>query len=657
MSGFLGGAPGGQGASTFTELTDTPGSYGGAAGSFLRVTASASGIEFVQTPSGGGASAFTELADSPSSYSGYSGSFLRVKATEDGLEFVSAPSGGGASSFVDLADTPNAYSGQSQKIVRVRSDEAALEFTALPTFAAGNVAAKVRRTTNQTIPNTTVTYISFDTVEQATHPGMFNSASPTRLVAPVSGKYFVYATLEWSLASTTGDRDLHIRKNGTQTPVVSRWSGAEKYNFVSAYVDLNAGDYVEMPVQQTSGGNLDVVAAAWGGPRMGMILVGPIGGQEVGAVAYRDTAQTIPTGTYTQVQFVGTRYDTHGLWSSASSHLLTAPVAGKYIVQGTLQFVYNTSGIRQCAIVKRTPSGSMYVSRQGVGAQGQPLDVGGLIDMNAGDTVELWAYQNSGGNLDLNVATTTPVLLSLHLVSANGVLDVPYVTTASNQSLMSAVVIPGLASHGARAPASPNSADDEFDGTALDAKWTEFQAANHTVAVGSPQSWLRISQGAHTGNLLSGIFQAIPAGSVWEITTRAAIQSGRVDSLRVSFMLTGNISASPNTEPLLGLSLRAPGTSPASRTPHDILVQYYTNYTTVNSNLAGTQWGANEAYMKIARSGNTYTFSYSSNGVAWAELYRTGSMPFTPLYAGLFVDAVNAAGSGADLLADFYRVA
>lgn len=70
-------------AASFTDLTDTPTTYSGSEGKYLRVTSS--GIEFVDVTiasgTGSGASSFLDLSDTPSSYS----SGLYAKSTGSGI--------------------------------------------------------------------------------------------------------------------------------------------------------------------------------------------------------------------------------------------------------------------------------------------------------------------------------------------------------------------------------------------------------------------------------------------------------------------------------------------------------------------------------------------------------------------------------------------
>jgi len=66
---------------------------------------------------------FIELLDTPASYAGEGGKFVRVNATEDGVEFVAE-----TSAFTGLTDTPASFSGSSRKVVAVNAGESALEF-------------------------------------------------------------------------------------------------------------------------------------------------------------------------------------------------------------------------------------------------------------------------------------------------------------------------------------------------------------------------------------------------------------------------------------------------------------------------------------------------------------------------------------------------
>lgn len=84
----LGGGAGG-GATAFTSLIDTPGSFAGAANQVVSVNNGETGLEFSSISSG--ATTFTELTDTPASLTGAANQIVSVNGSETGLEFTTAP--------------------------------------------------------------------------------------------------------------------------------------------------------------------------------------------------------------------------------------------------------------------------------------------------------------------------------------------------------------------------------------------------------------------------------------------------------------------------------------------------------------------------------------------------------------------------------------
>ena len=91
----LAGISAGAGATTFTNLSDTPANFTGAAGKTLKVNSSGNAVEFVTvtTPAGN----FAGLTDTPSSLTGQGGKTVKVNSGGTALEFVSV----GASDVVN----------------------------------------------------------------------------------------------------------------------------------------------------------------------------------------------------------------------------------------------------------------------------------------------------------------------------------------------------------------------------------------------------------------------------------------------------------------------------------------------------------------------------------------------------------------------------
>lgn len=90
---------------------------------------------------------------------------------------------------------------------------------------------------------------------------MHSTATNTeRITFTTAGKYLVTGHVVWA-ANATGVRSIHIRANGT-TPLASHEQAAhsgENSMSISTVYSFAAGDYVELRVNQTSGGALNVL--------------------------------------------------------------------------------------------------------------------------------------------------------------------------------------------------------------------------------------------------------------------------------------------------------------------------------------------------------------------------------------------------------------
>jgi hypothetical protein len=138
-------------------------------------------------------------------------------------------------------------------------------------------SARVENTTGLNTATSTDTLVSYNT-ETFDTAGLHSSDNPSRLTAPVAGTYQVTGQIEWDSVAN-GYRFLIIRRNGTTRSGVSLIPVSTAnfvYQQVTSLVKMNAGDYVELVIRQTSGGNLDVIGGGdeesqnfmmhWAGP-------------------------------------------------------------------------------------------------------------------------------------------------------------------------------------------------------------------------------------------------------------------------------------------------------------------------------------------------------------------------------------------------------
>lgn len=119
--------------------------------------------------------------------------------------------------------------------------------------------AIVTRTSALSVPHNTTTIIPWESEELDT-AAMWSSAQATRIIAPETDLYIVSVQMELSVDSTVGERRITLNVNGTATSWVenrfrSRWPQ------LTAALRLNANDYVEVAVLQTSGGAMSLTFA------------------------------------------------------------------------------------------------------------------------------------------------------------------------------------------------------------------------------------------------------------------------------------------------------------------------------------------------------------------------------------------------------------
>lgn len=130
----------------------------------------------------------------------------------------------------------------------------------------------------------------------------------------------------------------------------------------------------------------------------------PIGA--IRARVYNSGAITLTTGVAAALTFDSERWDTAGLHSTVTNtSRLTAPVFGLYVGTGHVRFAANAVGIREISV---SVNGTTTIAIQDilalVGGAVTILSVPFEYELAAGDYVELVAYQNSGGNLNVEVA-------------------------------------------------------------------------------------------------------------------------------------------------------------------------------------------------------------------------------------------------------------
>lgn len=143
----------------------------------------------------------------------------------------------------------------------------------------GAPMCRITHTVAQTITNNTATAVAFDT-DRFDLGAMHDTATNnSRVTVPTGGdgKYLIGTQINWD-SNTAGYRHARLRANGSlnlgsdlRDPVQS--AVGTNMMFVTLH-DAVATDYFETIVNQTSGGNLDVLKSARESPEMWALWLG-----------------------------------------------------------------------------------------------------------------------------------------------------------------------------------------------------------------------------------------------------------------------------------------------------------------------------------------------------------------------------------------------
>lgn len=146
---------------------------------------------------------------------------------------------------------------------------------------------------------------------------------------------------------------------------------------------------------------------------------GPQGAQGVqgppGAVptcrATHNAAQTLTTAVGAALALNSEQFDTDVMHDTVTNNSrITIKTAGKYQVSAVVEFIANAAGYRQIAIVVNGVTYIAIQTQQPSAGNTTVLSVSTLYNFAVNDYIEVFAYQNSGGNLDVKTGTYTPIL-------------------------------------------------------------------------------------------------------------------------------------------------------------------------------------------------------------------------------------------------------
>ena len=137
-----------------------------------------------------------------------------------------------------------------------------------------NPAARVYHNAAQSIPNNSLTTLSFNSERYDRGDLHSTATNNSRLTAPEDGIYMITGHIEWG-ANANGTRLIYVTHSVDGTIAGNRIqavSGGQQS--ISTVYEMTGGEYVELGVLQTSGGALNVVSSGNDSPEFTMTKIG-----------------------------------------------------------------------------------------------------------------------------------------------------------------------------------------------------------------------------------------------------------------------------------------------------------------------------------------------------------------------------------------------
>jgi len=127
--------------------------------------------------------------------------------------------------------------------------------------------------------------------------------------------------------------------------------------------------------------------------------------------AFLSSNQTISNETYTKVQFNTENYDTDNAYDNSSNYRFTIPSGegGNYLISANLRFQSFSGGeIRLVVRINGTDKG--YFNTDVASNIFHSVAITFIKNFSASDYIEIFAWQNSGGNLYVQGSSSEPLI-------------------------------------------------------------------------------------------------------------------------------------------------------------------------------------------------------------------------------------------------------
>lgn len=271
------------------------------------------------------------------------------------------------------------------------------------------VACKTTNGTTSVISSGTLSTMNITGTNYDTH-GMIGT---NLITIPVSGIYEAKIITTYG-TGTTGVVVVGYSINGVDIEETNRAPFATASGTTLTGVGefrANAGDVFRVRALQNSGATQSISCIVTLSRKSGPSA---IAANEKIAARYSTTAgQSITTGTPTIIDYGVKVLDTHGCVTTGASWKFTAQIQGLYRVSNNWNYAQGTYSATSSAYAQVYKNGTAY-ARLGMhrteagGANGNPSGSGStIVQLNAGDFIDVRQFQDHGSTKNLDTVTTT----------------------------------------------------------------------------------------------------------------------------------------------------------------------------------------------------------------------------------------------------------
>jgi hypothetical protein len=193
---------------------------------------------------------------------------------------------------------------------------------------------------------------------------------------------------------------------------------------VALFVALGGTSYAAIKLPANSVGtkqikNSAVTAAKIADGSVSTSKLGPVPGARVRRAS---TAVTVPSAATAVLSYDTTDFNIGGVFSAAQPTRLTAPVAVRYLIIASVRWNPHANGRRTLAVelngtvaqIARSNVSAYWATTANFGPE-QTAET--IYKLNAGDYVEVWAYQDSGGSLNLQHLVDNGITFSMQWIA------------------------------------------------------------------------------------------------------------------------------------------------------------------------------------------------------------------------------------------------